>query len=70
VFRLGGPTIAASMLWPLLVMALGFTLFFVTMLLVRMRTALIAARARAMRLVSSEEERAAPRARRELRPAR
>ena len=29
VFRLGGPTIAASMLWPLLVMALGFTLFFV-----------------------------------------
>jgi heme exporter protein C len=70
VFRLGGPTIAASMLWPLLLMALGFTLFFVTMLLVRMRTALIAARARAMRLVSSEEERAAPRARRELRPAR
>ena len=70
VFRLGGPTIAASMLWPLLLMALGFTLFFVTMLLVRMRTALIAARARAMRLVSSDEERAAPRARRELRPAR
>jgi heme exporter protein C len=70
VFRLGGPAIAASMLWPLFLMALGFTFFFVTMLLVRMRTALLAARARALRLVSSEEERAAPRARRELRPAR
>jgi heme exporter protein C len=70
VFRLGGPTIAASMLWPLLIMALGFTLFFAAMLLVRMRTALLAARARALRLVSSEDERTAPRARRELRPAR
>ena len=44
VFRLGGPTIAASMLWPLLIMALGFTLFFVTLLLVRMRTALMRSR--------------------------
>jgi len=59
------------MLWPLLIMALGFTLFFVTMLLVRMRTALIAAKVRALRLVSSEREaRAAPRDRRALRPAR
>ena len=63
VFRLGGPTIAASMLWPLLVMALGFTLFFVTLLMVRMRTALIAAKVRALRLVASEAEaRPAPRA--------
>jgi heme exporter protein C len=69
VFRLGGPTIAASMLWPLLIMALGFTVFFVTMLLLRMRAALLAARVRALQLVSSDEARA-PRARRELRPAR
>ncbi len=66
VFRLGGPTIAASMLWPLLIMSLGFTLFFVTMLLVRMRTALLEARVRALRLVASEGEtrlrRRAPRA--------
>ena len=41
------------MLWPLLIMALGFTLLFVTLLLVRMRTALIAA----------QDARAPPRAR-------
>jgi heme exporter protein C len=71
VFRLGGPTIAASMLWPLLIMALGFSLFFATMLLLRMRTALIAAKARALRLASSaEDSRAAPRVRRTLKAAR
>jgi heme exporter protein C len=56
VFRLGGPTIAASMLWPLLIMAVGFTLLFAALLLLRMRTALIAAKVRALRLVASEEE--------------
>ncbi|HEY7990260.1 MAG TPA: heme ABC transporter permease [Stellaceae bacterium] len=50
IFRLGGPTIAASMLWPLFIMALGFTLFFVTLLLVRMRSRLLAARISALRL--------------------
>src|SRR5579875_3682201 len=44
VFRLGGPTIDPSMLWPLLIMALGFTLFFATLLMIRMRTALLAAK--------------------------
>ena len=53
VFRLGAPTIATSMLWPLLLMALGFTFFFVTLLLVRMRTALMAAKIRALRLQQS-----------------
>jgi heme exporter protein C len=56
VFRLGGPTIDASMLWPLLVMALGFTLFFATLLLLRMRTALLAAKIRALRLAEVERE--------------
>ncbi len=56
VFRLGKPTIDASMLWPLLIMALGFTLFFVTVLLIRMRTALIAAKIRALRLAEVERE--------------
>lgn len=37
VLRLGGPTIATSMLIPLLVSALGFTLYFVAILLVRLR---------------------------------
>src|SRR3984893_6072811 len=57
VLRLGKPTIDASMLWPLLIMALGFTLFFVTVLLIRMRTALLAAKVRALRL--AEVDRAA-----------
>ena len=50
IFRLGGPTIAPSMLWPLAVMALGFTLLFVTLWLMRIRSALIAAKLRALRL--------------------
>lgn len=40
VLRLDGPTIHSSMLWPLLVMGLAAKLFFVTMLLLRMRTEL------------------------------
>jgi heme exporter protein C len=56
VFRLGGPTIAASMLWPLLIMALGYTLLFASLLMVRMRTALLAAKLRALRLAEVERE--------------
>jgi heme exporter protein C len=50
IFRLGGPTIAASMLWPLGIMAFGFTLLFVTLWLMRIRSALMAAKLRALRL--------------------
>src|SRR5580692_12343457 len=46
IFRLGGPTIDPSMLWPLAIMALGFTLFFFTLWLVRIRSALMAAKLR------------------------
>jgi heme exporter protein C len=53
---MGGPTIDASMLWPLLIMALGFTLAFVALLLIRMRTALIAAKIRALRLAEVERQ--------------
>ncbi len=59
VFRLGGPTIAASMLWPLLIMALGFMLFFACLLLIRMRTALIEAKIRALRRAEIERHTAA-----------
>jgi heme exporter protein C len=65
VFRLGGPTIDPSMLWPLLVMALGFTFFFVTLLLLRMRTALIAAKIRTLRLAEIERHAAGVAARRQ-----
>jgi len=54
VFRIGGPAIATSMLMPLLVMALGFTLFFVTLLLVRMRAEILRRRVRVLRLARTE----------------
>ena len=50
VFRMSGPTIDMSMLMPLMVMAAGYLLLFVTLLLVRMRTALNERRSRALQL--------------------
>jgi heme exporter protein C len=44
VFRLDGPTIHASMLVPLLVMGAGFTALYVVLLLIRMRSELLARR--------------------------
>jgi heme exporter protein C len=57
VFRLGGPTIVLSMLLPLLVMALAFTALFLTLWLIRIRTAILARRIRALRLAESDEPR-------------
>ena len=54
VFRMGGPTIDRSMLVPLLVMAVAFTLYFATLLMVRMRTAILGSRVRAARLGETE----------------
>ncbi len=54
VMRLGGPSIDISMLVPLLVMAIGFTLFFVTVLLIRMRAALIGRKLQVLRQVEGE----------------
>jgi heme exporter protein C len=50
VMRIGGPRIDTSMLAPLLIMAFGFTLLFVVLLMVRMRTALNERKAMALRL--------------------
>jgi heme exporter protein C len=50
VMRLGGPTIATSMLLPLMVMWLGFLLLFGWLLVLRMRTALNEKKAQALRL--------------------
>ncbi len=47
VLRLAGPAIHPSMLWPLLAMAVGFTFYYVTVLLMRVKSELIAARLRA-----------------------
>ncbi|HUI34666.1 MAG TPA: heme ABC transporter permease [Stellaceae bacterium] len=50
ILRAGGPTIDKSMLVPLIIMAFGYLLLFVTLLLVRMRTSLNERRARAVQL--------------------
>ena len=48
VVRMGGPTIEASLLWPLAIMALGFKLYFVAVLLLRIKSELVAALLRAL----------------------
>src|SRR5215470_111429 len=47
IFRTGGPTIDPSILIPPLISAIGFTLFFVSLLLLRVRSEFLAARLRA-----------------------
>lgn len=49
VLRLDGPTIHPSLLWPLLISAIGFTLLFVTLHLVAMRTEIVRRRVAVMR---------------------
>ena len=50
VVRMDGPSIHPDMLWPLLLMAVGFTLYYVTLLLVGMKRELVAARVRALEI--------------------
>ncbi len=52
VLRLDGPSIHPSMLWPLVLMGLGFTFYYIMLLLVRMKSELIAARLRALKLTA------------------
>jgi heme exporter protein C len=53
VIRLDGPTIHPSLLWPLLVMAFGFTLLFFTLHLMAMRSEIWRRRVRAMRQIAA-----------------
>ena len=64
VFRLGGPTIAPSMLWPLLIMALGFTLLFFTLHLMAVRNEILSRRLRRLSIVAASGGRPARCARR------
>jgi heme exporter protein C len=58
VFRLGGPTIAASLLWPLIVMALAFLSLFVTLHLMAIRNEILRRRiARVTMLAAAEGDR-------------
>jgi heme exporter protein C len=50
IIKASGPSIHAAMLWPLLLMILGFTLFFFAVWLVRAKAEMAAVRARAYRM--------------------
>jgi heme exporter protein C len=60
VLRLDGPTIDASMLWPLLIMAGGFTLLFLTLHMMAMRTEIMRRRVAAMRRIEARRVEARP----------
>jgi heme exporter protein C len=53
VFRMGGPTIDASMLWPLLVMAIAMTLMFIALALMAMRNEILRRRVRTLQLAAA-----------------
>jgi heme exporter protein C len=53
VFRIDGPTIHPSLLWPLGVMALGFTILFLTLHMMAMRTEIMRRRVTAMRYIAA-----------------
>jgi heme exporter protein C len=55
IVRLGGPAIDPSMLWPLLVMALVYKLYFVAVLILRMRAQLTERRIQNLRLSAAGE---------------
>jgi len=54
IFRMGGPTIAPSILWPLIVMTIAFTLLFVTLHLMAMRNEILRRRVRTMQLMQAQ----------------
>jgi len=55
IFRMGGSTIDPAILTPLLIMALAFTLLFVTLHLAVMRNEILRRRVRSMRLIQAQE---------------
>jgi heme exporter protein C len=60
VFRLDGPTIDPSLLRPLLVMAIGFTMLFFTLHLTAMRTEIRRRRVAAMRRIAARSDERQP----------
>ena len=52
VLTMQGPKVAAAMLWPLLLMGLGFTAYYITLLCLRVRTEILGRRARQLRLLA------------------
>ena len=60
VFRMGGSTLDPSMLWPLLIMAIGTTLLFVTLHTYAIRTEILRRRVRRLMLNAAAEAPATP----------
>jgi heme exporter protein C len=61
VFRLGGPTIAPELLWPLLVMSLAFTMLFITLDVMAIRNEILRRRvARLTMIAAARGDRLAP----------
>ena len=56
VFKMGGPSIAFSMLWPLLVMGLAYTFLFLGLHLVAMKSEIAARRLRTLQIAGSENK--------------
>lgn len=59
VLRKDGPSIHFSMLWPLLTMALGYTVLFAGLVLIRMRSEILERRLRSLRMLAGARESAA-----------
>jgi len=55
VFRLGGPTIAPSLLWPLIVMSLAFTFLFLTLHLMSIRNEILRRRIARVTMLAAAE---------------
>jgi heme exporter protein C len=56
VVKISGPAIHSSMLIPLFVMGVGFTLYFCALLLLRMKTLMLARRARGMSMAQLHQQ--------------
>jgi heme exporter protein C len=56
VFKLGGPAIAGSMLWPLLVMAVAFTLLFFCLHLMAVRNEILRRRLRRLSILAASAQ--------------
>jgi heme exporter protein C len=54
VIKMGGPSIHVSMLIPLVIMAVGFTTFYVAVLILRMRGAIVGAKLRTLQMALIE----------------
>ena len=54
VVKMGGPSIHVSMLIPLVIMAVGFTTFYVAVLILRMRGAIVGAKLRTLQMALIE----------------